>query len=79
MVKKLVLSILCSIALVACQNKQEADSIIYNATVYSFDSEFSITEAIVIKDGVIVALGDNESILSEYSGKKITEFFTERS
>jgi hypothetical protein len=71
MVKKLVLSILFSIALVACQKKQQADSIIHNAKVYSFDSEFSITQAIVIKDGIIIALGDNESILSKYSGKKI--------
>ena len=59
MVKKLVLSILFSIALVACQKKQQADSIIHNAKVYSFDSEFSITQAIVIKDGIIIALGDN--------------------
>jgi len=71
MVKKLILSILCSMVLLACQNKQEADTIIHNATIFSFDSEFSTVEAIVIKDGVILDLGDNQTMLANYSGKKI--------
>ena len=45
------------LSLLSCSQKQKADLLIYNATIYTVDSSFSIAEAMVIKDGKIVAVG----------------------
>ncbi|MEP7377699.1 MAG: amidohydrolase [Chitinophagaceae bacterium] len=45
------------IFLLSCSQKQKADLLVYNATIYTVDSAFSMAEAIVIKDGKISAVG----------------------
>ena len=39
---------------------QSADLVLYNGKVITVDSAFSIRQAIVVKDGRIVAVGGNE-------------------
>ncbi|TAL61929.1 MAG: amidohydrolase [Bacteroidetes bacterium] len=51
--------------------KEKADLIVHNAVVYTVDSTFSITESFAIKDGKIIAVGKNDSILAKYDGQKL--------
>ncbi len=45
------------------------DLIIHNAIIYTVDDAFSTAEAAAIKDGMFVAVGSNEEILSHYTSK----------
>lgn len=53
--------------LISCKQKQPVDLIIHNAIVYTVDSDFSIREAIAIKDHKIVSVGTNDEISGNYS------------
>lgn len=55
--KKLSALLALSIALIACNQKQHADLLVYNATIYTVDSAFTTAEAMAIKDGRILATG----------------------
>lgn len=60
----------------ACTNngkkdgKERADLLVYNATIYTVDSSFSVAEAMLIKDGKILATGDTASLLQQYDVKE---------
>lgn len=56
--------------LISCQSKKQADLIVYNATVYTVDSAFSTTEAVVVKDGKIIATGTTANLLAQYEAKE---------
>ncbi len=60
------LSIALLIILSSC-GKNKVDTIIHHATVYTVDASFYIAEAMAVKDGLIVAVGKNEEILSKYT------------
>lgn len=69
---KQLFSVLSAILLFAsCNNSNTADTIIHHAKIYTVDTAFSIAEAMVVKDGKIVAIGKNEDILKAYSAKEI--------
>ena len=69
---KQLFSVLSAILLFAsCKNSNTADTIIHHAKIYTVDTAFSIAEAMVVKDGKIVAIGKNEDILKAYSAKEI--------
>jgi predicted amidohydrolase YtcJ len=58
----------CLIILFAsCNNKEQVDMVILAAKVYTADSQFNEYEAIAIKEGKIVAVGDKSSIANKYS------------
>ena len=46
--------------------KTKVDLIVHNAVIYTVDSSFTTTSAMAIKDGKIVAVGDNNSIFTKY-------------
>lgn len=58
--------------LVSCnqQNKEEADVLLYNATIYTVDSVFSKAGAMAVKDQKIVAIGQPEELRSKYHAKE---------
>jgi hypothetical protein len=62
------------VALFSCSEKdkakEKADLMVYHATIYTVDSAFSIAEAMLIRDGRILATGDTASLLSEYDVKE---------
>jgi predicted amidohydrolase YtcJ len=58
------------ISLLSCSQKQKADLLIYNATIYTVDSTFSTAEAIVIKDGKITAVGKLADLEKQYGTKE---------
>jgi predicted amidohydrolase YtcJ len=57
----------------ASAQKNEADLVLYHATIYTVDAKFSIAEAIAIKEGKILATGTSKDILAQYSAKEVTD------
>lgn len=52
----------------ACQNKgEQADLLIYNATVYTVNPQFEKAQAIAVKDGKILAVGSSEDLRKKYA------------
>jgi predicted amidohydrolase YtcJ len=56
--------------LVSCSQKQKADLLVYNATIYTVDSSFSTAEALVLKDGKITAVGKLADLEKQYKAKE---------
>ncbi len=50
--------------------KKPVDLIIYNAKIYSVDTNFSVYESFAVKNGKFIALGSNDEILNTYSAKE---------
>ena len=46
----------------SCQKLQEVDLIIDQAQIYTVDDEFSIAEAMAIKDGKFIAIGSSDEV-----------------
>ena len=55
------------ISLVSCKPRQQADIVLYHGKIVTVDSNFTIAEAVAIKDGNIIAVGSNDQI-EEYVG-----------
>ncbi|MBI3138746.1 MAG: amidohydrolase [Sphingobacteriales bacterium] len=55
-----------AMVLFSCHNRQKADLLVYNATIYTVDSSFTTAEAMVIKDGKILALGKTNELEKEF-------------
>jgi predicted amidohydrolase YtcJ len=68
--KKIFLLIGIIISFISCSNKEKTDLLVYNATIYTVDSLFSTAEAIVIKDGKILAVGTTVELEEKYSAKQ---------
>ncbi|MCU0324148.1 MAG: amidohydrolase [Spirosomaceae bacterium] len=66
--KKIILLLLASS--MAFAQKQLADLIVYNAQVYTVDSEFSTAQAFAIKNGRFLAVGSSKEILEKYQAKQ---------
>lgn len=58
------------LAFAACNSAIQADTIIHHGVIYTVDSAFSITEAMVVTDGKIIATGKNDAILKTYTAKE---------
>lgn len=54
----------------ACYYTEKADLLIHNATIYTVDPEFSVVEAMAIKDGKIIDLGPNNELKNRYEAKR---------
>ncbi len=67
----LVLSILLTVSCMQSQ-KINADLIITNAVIYTVDNEFSKANQLAIKDGEIIAIGDDD-ILNKYTSDKVID------
>ncbi|HSV10067.1 MAG TPA: hypothetical protein VLI68_04815, partial [Hanamia sp.] len=67
---KLFILIMSVSILSSCNNKPKIDLLIYNATVYTVDSNFSKTEAIAVHNGKIVATGNSKDLLDQFDAKE---------
>ncbi len=56
--------------LLSCNQKEKADLLVYNATIYTVDSSFSTAEAMAIKDGKILATGKTADLEKAYDYKE---------
>jgi hypothetical protein len=53
----------------SCYYTEKADLLIHNAKIYTLDSEFSIAEAMAVKDGKIIEVGPNNELKNRYQAK----------
>lgn len=58
--------ILTTMFMTNCSKKENADLIVYNATVYTVDDNFSQAEAFAVRDGKFIAVGTSKEILDRY-------------
>ncbi|MCC7452620.1 MAG: amidohydrolase [Crocinitomix sp.] len=70
---KVLFPALALLLLSSCYQGETADLIIHNAQIYSCDEEFSIFEAMAIKDGKIIQLGPEREILNGYDCDNIVD------
>jgi predicted amidohydrolase YtcJ len=54
----------------SCNQKENADLLIVNATIYTVDENFAVAEAMAVNEGRIVATGTTEDITGKYSSGK---------
>ena len=59
--------------LASCKFRQKADLIIHHAKIYTVDEKFSVAEAMVVRDGKIIAIGKNDDILKQYESDSIKD------
>ncbi len=59
----LFISSLCLIMLTACDPRDSCDMVIYNAEIHTMNPELPLVNAMALKDGRVVAIGENEQIL----------------
>ncbi len=58
----------------ACKQRDyNADLLIKNATIYTVDNKFSMANAVVVKNGKIIAVGDADSLERKYQAKNIID------
>lgn len=55
----------------SCEKGIEVDTIIHQAQIYTVNNSFDKAEAMAISDGKIIAIGNNDEILSQYSAEEI--------
>ncbi len=47
--------------------KKQADLVVYNAKIYTVDNQFSVEEAMAVKDGKIISIGTNDWVRNSFS------------
>lgn len=57
---------LAVIMLFSCHSKRKADLILHNGKVYTVNQNFTIAEAVVVRDGKILTVGTSSDILEEF-------------
>lgn len=68
-----LLTIACIMLMNSCQTKTNADLLLINGKIYTLDSNFSIAEAMAVKDGVIIATGTTKKIKSGYASDSLVD------
>ena len=61
------------ILMTSCNQKTPVDLIVHNANVYTVGSDFSKAQAFAVKDGKFVAVGDDNTVLSQYTAEETIE------
>ncbi len=70
--KQISILILIIFILSSCfTKKKKADLIVYNAKIYTLDSNFSMAESFAVKNGKILRTGTNEVISNKYESKEL--------
>ena len=69
----IILSVLFSALFTSCYQSDEADLIIHNAQIYSCDENFTVYDAMAIRDGKIIQLGPEREILNGYKCDEIID------
>lgn len=70
--KYYILTIL--MAFLACTPAREAaDLLLFNARIYTVDETFSVAEAMVVRDGRILAVGDSDRLRARYSPVSVVD------
>ncbi|MCO6501108.1 MAG: amidohydrolase [Vicingus serpentipes] len=65
--------LLISLFTLSCSETEQADLLVHNAKIYTVNSLFDVAGAMVIKDGKIIAIGDEHEILNKYTAKNAVD------
>lgn len=57
----------------SCNQKEKVDLLIYNARVYTVDDNFGMASALAVKDGKIVAVGNDDKLISSFQAKNMLD------
>jgi predicted amidohydrolase YtcJ len=68
--KKTLLTAIVTSLLIGCSQKEKADLLVFNATIYTVDSAFTTAEAMVVIDGKIIATGKKDELEKTYDAKE---------
>jgi predicted amidohydrolase YtcJ len=68
--KGLITYSLLLITFSSCKFRQKIPLLVHHAKIYTVDENFSVAEAMAIRDGKIIAVGTNDEILKEYEGEE---------
>ena len=67
---------LCALILTlmtSCNQKTPVNLIVHNANIYTVDNDFSKAQAFAVKDGKFVAVGDEKTIMSQYTATEVID------
>ncbi|MFM7728809.1 MAG: amidohydrolase family protein, partial [Flavobacteriales bacterium] len=53
--------------------RQQVDLILFNGTIYTVDGQFSTVQAMAIRDGKIIATGNDHQILDRFSSDTLKD------
>jgi len=70
---KIALFLLLLLGMNSCTQKEQADLIVINATVYTVDDNFSKTESFAVLNGKIVETGSSTDIQKKYTSEKTVD------
>jgi predicted amidohydrolase YtcJ len=65
--------ILAIFILSSCTEKPSADFILTNGNIQTVDENLTVVEAMAVKDGLILATGQTDSLLSVFNAQKIID------
>ncbi|MEM5565386.1 amidohydrolase [Psychroserpens sp. AS72] len=71
--KKLSILIVLFSIFSCSKEKQQADSIVFNANIYTVNDDFGKAEAFAIKDGKFIEVGTSEAIKAKYASDNIID------
>ncbi len=55
--KKIFSFLVIVIVFISCKSKEKIDLLVYNATIYTVDSNFAKADAFAVKDGKFIVVG----------------------
>ncbi len=58
------------ITFASCKFRQKVTLVVHHAKIYTVDEQFTIAEAMAIRDGKILETGTNDAILKKYEGEE---------
>jgi predicted amidohydrolase YtcJ len=66
--KKIIAYSFLIVAVTSCKFRQKVPLVVHHAKIYTVNKNFDTAEAMVIRDGKILAVGSNDEILKQYEG-----------
>jgi predicted amidohydrolase YtcJ len=60
-----------SLILTSCKFRQKADTILYNAKIYTVNTTFDTASAMAIRDGKIISIGSSDEILKTFESDDV--------
>ena len=57
----------------SCKFRQKVNTVVHHAKIYTVDDNFSVAEAMAIRDGKIIATGTDDEILKEYEAPEMLD------
>lgn len=64
---------LMTVFIFGCDRTEKADIIFHNGKIYTLDNQFTIAEAMAVKEGKIIAIGPEREILNKYTADTIID------